>query len=180
MLQVMPAVAILVADQYQDQEVWYPYYRLVEAGRRVVIIGPERKTYASKHGYPVTADLAVAQANADDYDGVIIPGGFAPDFMRREPLMAQFVREAHARAAVIAAICHGPWLLCSANVLRGKTATCFFAIKDDMVNAGARYVDREVVRDGNLITARQPSDLPAFMKSFLEALAEKTPTPLTA
>lgn len=166
----MPIVAILVAEQYQDQEVWYPYYRLKEAGARVVTIGPERKSYPSKHGYPITADLAVAQANSAEYDGVIVPGGFAPDFMRREPRMSQFVRAACDRGAVIAAICHGAWLLCSADILRGKTATCFFAIKDDVVNAGATYVDRDVVRDGNLITSRTPEDLPAFMKAFLDAL----------
>ena len=166
----MRTVAILVAEQYQDQEVWYPYYRLREAGARVLVIGPEQAVYKSKHGYEVTADLPIATANAAQVDGVIIPGGFAPDFMRRDPRMAQFVRQAHERGVIIAAICHGPWLLCSADVLRGKTATCFFAIKDDIVNAGATYVDREVVRDGNLITSRQPDDLPAFMKAFLDAV----------
>lgn len=168
-------IAILVAEQYQDQEVWYPYYRLKEAGHSVRLIGPEQKTYPSKHGYPAPAELAIAQAKASDYDGVIVPGGFAPDFMRREPKMVQFIREAHAQGKFIAAICHGPWLLCSADVLRGKTATCFFAIKDDVVNAGANYVDREVVRDGNLITSRQPSDLPAFMQTFLVAIAASHP-----
>ena len=166
-------VAILLAAQYQDQEVWYPYYRLREAGARVVLIGPERKTYPSKHGYPATADLAIAEATSGEYDGVIIPGGFAPDFMRREPRMAQFVRDAHQQGKIIAAICHGPWLLCSADVLRGKTATCFFAIKDDVMNAGATYVDRAVVRDGNLITSRTPEDLPVFMVTFLQALTER-------
>ena len=166
----MRTVAILVAEQYQDQEVWYPYYRLREAGARVLVIGPEQAVYKSKHGYEVTADLPIATANAAQVDGVIIPGGFAPDFMRRDPRMAQFVRQAHERGVIIAAICHGPWLLCSADVLRGKTATCFFATKDDIVNAGATYVDREVVRDGNLITSRQPDDLPAFMKAFLDAV----------
>lgn len=167
----MTAVAILVADQYQDQEVWYPYYRLKEAGARVVIVGPEQKTYQSKHGYDIAADLPIATAHSDEYDGVIIPGGFAPDFMRRDPQMVQFVRDAHHQGAVIAAICHGPWLLCSADILRGRTATCFFAIKDDVVNAGATYVDRDVVRDGNLVTSRTPDDLPAFMRVVLEALA---------
>ncbi len=171
----MQPIALLVAEQYQDQEVWYPYYRLQEAGRRVVVIGPKRQTYPSKFGYPITAELAIADARASDYDGVIIPGGFAPDFMRREPLMAQFVREAHAQGKLIAAICHGPWLLCSAGIVRGKTVTCFVAIKDDVVNAGATYVDREVVRDGQLITSRKPEDLPAFMTTFLSALAERQP-----
>ena len=165
-------VAILVEDLYQDQEVWYPYFRLKEAGTEVVVVGPAKKEYKSKHGYPITAELAAEQAQASAFDAVVIPGGYAPDILRRFPEVIQFVKEMERQGKVIAAICHAGWVLCSADVLRGKTATCFFAIKDDLVNAGARYVDREVVRDGHLITSRKPEDLPAFLKTIIEALSE--------
>ncbi|MBI3011757.1 MAG: type 1 glutamine amidotransferase [Candidatus Omnitrophica bacterium] len=171
-------VAILVEDLYQDQEVWYPYYRLKEAGADVVVIGTGKREYTSKHGYPINADTAAEQASAGEFDGVIIPGGYAPDILRRYPAAVQFVKEAHRQGKVIGAICHAGWVLCSADVLRGKTVTCFSAIKDDVVNAGATYVDREVVRDGNLITSRKPDDLPAFMRAILDALQDgSTRTP---
>ncbi|MBI2496122.1 MAG: type 1 glutamine amidotransferase [Candidatus Omnitrophica bacterium] len=163
-------VAILVEDLYQDQEVWYPYYRLKEAGADIVVVGTGKRAYTSKHGYPIDADTAAEQASAGEFDGVVIPGGYAPDLLRRDPAVIQFVKEAHRQGRVIGAICHAGWVLCSADVLRGKTVTCFSAIKDDVVNAGATYVDREVVRDGNLITARKPDDLPAFMRAILDAL----------
>ncbi|MBI1992393.1 MAG: type 1 glutamine amidotransferase [Candidatus Omnitrophica bacterium] len=163
-------VAILVEDLYQDQEVWYPYYRLKEAGADIVVVGTGKRAYTSKHGYPIDADTAAEQASAGEFDGVVIPGGYAPDLLRRDPAVIQFVKEAHRQGRVIGAICHAGWVLCSADVLRGKTVTCFSAIKDDVVNAGATYVDREVVRDGNLITSRKPDDLPAFMRAILDAL----------
>ncbi len=165
-------VAILVEDLYQDQEVWYPYYRLKEAGAEIVVVGTGKREYKSKHGYPISPDMSAEQASAADFDGVIVPGGYAPDLLRRDPAVIQFVKEAHRQGKVIGAICHAGWVLCSADVLRGKTVTCFSAIKDDVVNAGAAYVDREVVRDGNLVTARKPDDLPAFMRTILEALQE--------
>lgn len=164
-------VGILVEELYQDQEVWYPYYRLQEAGAKVVVIGTRRaKEFKSKFGYPITADASADQVKPEQLDGLIIPGGFAPDFMRRDPAMAPLVRAVAQAGKPVGAICHGGWMLCSAGVLKGKTATSFFAIKDDLVNAGATWVDREVVRDGNLITSRKPEDLPAFMKTFLQAL----------
>ncbi|HBH96741.1 MAG TPA: protease [Candidatus Omnitrophica bacterium] len=164
-------VAILVEDLYQDQEVWYPYYRLIEAGAEVLVVGTNKKDYTSKYGYPITADATIDRLSPDQFDGVVIPGGYAPDLLRRYPAVVQFVKTMHQQGKVIAAICHGGWVLCSADVLRGRTATGFFAIKDDLINAGASYVDRDVVRDGNLITSRKPDDLPTFMKTFLEALA---------
>ena len=163
-------VAILVEDLYQDQEVWYPYYRLKEAGAEVVIVGTGKKEYKSKHGYPISPHATAEQVSASDFDGVIIPGGYAPDILRRFPAVVQFVKEANQQGKVIGAICHAGWVLCSADVLRGKTATCFLAIKDDVVNAGAAYVDQDVVRDGNLITSRKPDDLPAFMRTIIDAL----------
>lgn len=165
-------VAILVEDLYQDQEVWYPYFRLKEAGAEVVVVGTTKKEYKSKHGYPITADLTIDKAAADQFDGVIIPGGYAPDILRRHPEVLAFVTALHRRGKLIAAICHAGWVLCSTDILRGKTATCFSAIKDDVRNAGATYVDREVVRDGNLVTSRKPEDLPAFLRTIIEVLSE--------
>lgn len=118
----------------------------------------------------MTPDLSADQANAADFDAVVIPGGYAPDRMRRHPAMVALVRDLFAAGKVVAAICHGGWVLVSADVLRGKRATCFFAIRDDLVNAGAHYEDREIVRDGNLVTSRKPEDLPAFSRAILEAL----------
>ena len=163
-------IAILVEDLYQDQEVWYPYYRLTEDGAKVVVVGTGKKEYKSKHGYPITADTSAEDVSAKEFDAVVIPGGYAPDILRRYPAVVKFVNEANRQGKIIAAICHAGWVLCSADILRGKTATCFSAIKDDVVNAGATFVDREVVRDGNLITSRKPDDLPAFLRTLIDAL----------
>jgi protease I len=163
--------AILVEQQYQEMEVWYPVYRLKETGCQVTLVGPEAgKSYPSKLGYPAVSDKGIKDVRADDFDLVVIPGGFAPDFIRRTPAMIQFVQEMANKGKLLAAICHGPWVLCSTNALRGKKATCFFAIKDDVINAGASYVDEVVVRDGNVITSRKPDDLPAFMMAIIAAL----------
>jgi protease I len=169
-------VAILVEQQYQEMEVWYPLYRLREAGCRVTLVGPEAgHTYPSKLGYPAKSDKAAADVSADDFDAVVIPGGFAPDFIRRSEAMVRLVSNLAEQGKVIAAICHGPWVLCSTQALKGKRATCFFAIKDDVINAGARYSDAEVIRDGNLITSRKPDDLPAFCQTILQAVREYKP-----
>jgi protease I len=164
-------VAVLVEQQYQELEVWYPYYRLKEAGATVLMVGPEEgKTYPSKLGYPAKSDKAAKDVSAASLDGIVIPGGFAPDYFRRDPATIQLVKDVFARGKVIAAICHGPWLLCSTPALQGKRATCFFAIKDDVINAGAKYVDEETVVDGNVITARKPDDLPAFVTAIMRSL----------
>ncbi len=170
-------VAILGEDLYQEQEVWYPYYRLKEAGVDVVLVGTGKKEYKGKYGYPVSPETSAEQVSAETFDGVIVPGGYAPDILRRFPAVIRLVKEAFQQGKVIGAICHAGWVLCSADVFRGKTATCFSAIKDDIVNAGATYVDREVVRDGNLITSRKPDDLPAFVRMILDALAERPTSP---
>ncbi len=165
-------VAVLVEQQYQEMEVWYPVYRLREAGCSVTLVGPEAgKSYASKLGYPAKSDKAADQVSAADFDGIVIPGGFAPDYLRRHEAILRLVRTLAEQGKPVAAICHGPWVLCSTPLLRGKKATCFFAIKDDVSNAGATYVDADVVVDGNLITSRKPDDLPAFMQAYLKALA---------
>jgi|SRR5262245_303225 len=164
-------VAVLVEQQYQELEVWYPFYRLKEAGATVVMVGPKAgETYPSKLGYPAKSDKAAKDVSAGDFDAVVIPGGFAPDYFRRDPATIQFVKDMHARGKLLAAICHGPWLLCSTPALKGKRATCFFAIKDDVTNAGANYVDEETVVDGNVITARKPDDLPAFTTAIMRWL----------
>ena len=164
-------VAIMVDEMYQVLEVWYPYYRFVEAGREVNLVAAEaKKQYHSKEGYPCVSEIAAAQADADDYDCMVVPGGFAPDFMRRNAGVLKFANDMVNAGKVIAAICHGGWLLCSTKAYRGKKATCFMAIKDDIKNAGAEYVDAECVVDGNLITSRKPDDLPAFCRAILGAL----------
>ncbi|MCI0378731.1 MAG: type 1 glutamine amidotransferase [Gemmataceae bacterium] len=169
-------VAVLVEQQYQEMEVWYPVYRLREAGCKVTLIGPEAGvTYPSKLGYPAKSDKAAKDVSAEDFDAVVIPGGFAPDFIRRTEAMIRLVSAMAEQGKIVAAICHGPWVLCSTQALKGKKATCFFAIKDDVINAGAKYLDAEVVRDGNVITSRKPDDLPAFLQSILQAVTELQP-----
>src|ERR1051326_5191045 len=169
-------VCVLVEQQYQEMEVWYPIYRLREAGCKVTLVGPEAgATYPSKLGYPAKSDKAAKDVSADDFDALVIPGGFAPDLLRRHEPVLKLVGTMAEQGKVVAAICHGPWVLCSTQALKGKRATCFFAIKDDVSNAGARYVDEEVVRDGNLVTSRKPDDLPAFMQAIVQAAKEAKP-----
>lgn len=164
-------IAILVEEQYQVLEVWYPLLRLKEAQIPVVTVGSgSKETYPSKEGYPVKADKSVDQVKSTDFSGVIIPGGWAPDFLRRYPAMVELVKNIYNQKGVVAAICHGGWMLVSAGICQGHEATCFFAIKDDIIAAGAKYVDREVVVDKNLITARKPEDLPVFMKAIINEL----------
>ena len=166
-------VILLAENNYEDMELWVPYFRLKEEGAEVTIVGTgSSRTYTSKHGYPVQVDKEAKEIDMSQYDGVVIPGGYAPDIMRRFPEMVKIVKEAHQKGKVIAAICHAGWMLASAGILKGKKVTGYFAIKDDLINAGANYVDQEVVRDGNLITSRQPADLPAFCREIIEALAK--------
>ncbi|MCR4404599.1 MAG: type 1 glutamine amidotransferase [Candidatus Acetothermia bacterium] len=157
-------VALLVADLYQELEFWYPYYRLREEGAEVVPVGPEATTYKSKLGYPAEAKRAAKEVKAEEFEAVVIPGGYAPDLMRRSPEMIRLVREAYEKGRVVAAICHAGWLLASAGIMN------FSSIKDDLIHAGAEWVDQEVVRDGNIITSRFPDDLPAFCRAIIAAL----------
>lgn len=167
-------VAVLVENLYQELEAWYPILRLREAGAEVRVIGTgSAKTYTSKLGYPVEADASAEEVKAADFDAIVIPGGYAPDIMRRYPAMVNLVREAYQQGKVIAAICHAGWLPASAGILKGRKMTSVSAIKDDMINAGAEWVDAEVVRDGNLITSRKPDDLPAFCREIIKALSAK-------
>lgn len=164
-------VAILVEDLYQTLEVWYPLLRLKEEGIKVEVIGTGTKqVYGSKEGYPVKVDASVDQVNPRDFDGVIIPGGFAPDILRRYQGVVDFVRKIYDDGKVVASICHGGWLLVSAGILKEKKATCFFAIKDDLIAAGADYTDEEVVVDKNLVTSRKPEDLTSFVVEIIKIL----------
>jgi protease I len=168
--------AVLVEQMYQEMEVWYPIYRMREAGCKVTVVGPEAgKEYPSKLGYPVRSDKAAKEVSANDFDVLVIPGGYAPDHMRRHEAMIRLVSTMAEQGKVVAAICHGPWMLCSTQALKGKKATCFFAIKDDVINAGGKYLDAEVIRDGNLVTSRKPDDLPAFMREIFAAVKEAKP-----
>ena len=172
-------IAILAEDLYQELEVWYPLLRFREEGAEVVVVGSgAAKVHTSKYGYPVEVDKFAPEVQADQFDAVIIPGGYAPDHMRRHPAMVSLVREATQQGKIVAAICHGGWMLASAEVLQGKTVTCFFAIKDDLVHAGANYVDTQVAVDGNLITSRKPEDLPAFCRTIIVALGGEVSPPL--
>ncbi|MFQ6052180.1 MAG: type 1 glutamine amidotransferase domain-containing protein [Candidatus Hydrothermarchaeota archaeon] len=163
-------VILLVENEYEDLELWYPKLRLIEAGAKVTVAGVGEEIYYSKHGYPATVDGEIKDFKPNDFDAVVIPGGWAPDRMRRYPELVNFVREMNDLGKVIAAICHGPSVLISAGILKGKKATCVIAIKDDVINAGAEYLDESVVVDGNLITSRTPSDLPDFCREIIKAL----------
>ncbi len=164
-------VAIMLAEEYQEMEVWYPYYRLGEEGADVARVAPKAgASYPSKLGYPCVSDAAAGDVSGGDFDAVVVPGGWSPDFMRRDQSMINFIRQAAEAQVVLAAICHGGWMLCCTEALRGKKATSFMAIKHDMMNAGANWVDEECVVDGNVITSRKPDDLPAFCKAIIRAL----------
>jgi len=166
-------IAILVDNYYQELELWYPLFRFKEAGAICLLVGAEAgKVYNSKLGYPAKSDESYDQADALTYDGVVVPGGYAPDHIRRHPKANRFVKDMDAQGKLVASICHGGWVLCSAGILRGRRATCFFGIKDDLINAGARYEDSEVVVDHNLVTSRKPEDLPAFCRAAIRVLAE--------
>jgi deglycase len=168
------SIAILVDNMYQEMEVWYPLYRFQEAGARVVTIGAKAgEIYTSKLGYPCKTGQSYDQISAREFDGVVIPGGYAPDHIRRHVMANQLVREFDRSGKLVASICHGPWVLCSAfGMLKGRKVTSFFAIKDDLVNAGAVWEDSEVVVDGNLVTSRKPEDLPAFCRAAIKVLNE--------
>jgi protease I len=159
-----------LSGDYQDLEVWYPALRLREEGADVIFLGTDAKEYKGKFGYPLSVHDAVGNVKAANFDAVIVPGGWAPDFLRRYKAVLDFVRDMAALNRPVAAICHAGWVLASADILKGKTVTCFSAIKDDVVNAGARWVDQDVVVDMPLITARKPDDLPAFTAALIERL----------
>lgn len=164
---------ILAEELYQELEVWYPLLRLKEEGVKVIVVGSgSANQHKSKLGYPVLVDAVAKELKGANCDALIIPGGYAPDMMRRYPDMIRLVKEAFDAGKVVASICHGGWMLTSADVVREREVTSFFAIKDDLVHAGAKFVDKEVAIDGKLITSRTPDDLPAFMKAIIQAMQE--------
>jgi len=169
-------VVILMETLYNDREFWYPYYRLQEEGAETWVVGPKAGgEYRGKDGIVARADLGMHEAKESDYDAIVIPGGYAPDHMRRHPAMVALVHDFYQAGKTVAAICHAGWMLASADILKGRKVTAFFAIKDDLVHAGAHYVDEEVVVDGNLVTSRSPADLPAFMREIIKRVAMQTP-----
>ena len=164
-------IIILIEEMFNVFEFWYPYYRLKEEGVEVTVVGSgSAEVYTGKPGTQAKADVSADQVSAEEFDGIIIPGGYAPDMMRRYPAMIKLVKDIFNANKPVAAICHAGWMLVSAGILSGKRATSFFAIKDDLINAGAQWVDQEVVVDGNLVTSRVPDDLPAFMKAVIDML----------
>lgn len=167
----MRSILLFVDEIYEDLELWYPKLRFEEAGFKTAVAGPEAgKTYTGKHGYPCKADLSYDRVQTDSYAALIIPGGYAPDKIRRYPKAIEIVRRMHEEKKPIAFICHAGWVPISAKILKGKHVTGFSAIKDDLENAGALYSDKPVVVDGNLISSRTPSDLPLFCKAIMESL----------
>ena len=161
----------LVGDGYEDLELWYPKLRLEEAGYAVRLAAPEVKSYTGKHGYPVTAELALAEARSLDFCGLLIPGGFLPDQLRRDAKVLALTREFFEQGKLVAFICHGGWIPISAKILKGRRATGSLGIKDDLENAGAQWVDAPVVVDGNLISSRTPRDLAPFAQALVQFLA---------
>lgn len=168
----MKTIAVVVDDIYEDLELWYPRLRLEEEGWKVIVAGPAAaKTYLGKHGYPCKADAAFADLRASDFDGLLVPGGFAPDRMRRDAHVLGLTREIAAAGKLVAFICHAGWVPISAGILRGKRATSTVGIRDDMVNAGALWEDSALVVDGNLVSSRTPADLPKFARGMVDWLA---------
>ena len=164
-------IAILIEDMFNVFEFWYPYYRLKEEGAEVVVVGSGRTdVFSGKPGTECKADVSAEDVTAGDFDGLVIPGGYAPDMMRRHPAMVNLVKDMYQENKLVAAICHAGWMLASADILHGRKVTSYFAIKDDLVHAGANWVDQDVVVDGNLITSRTPDDLPVFMKAIIAHL----------
>jgi len=162
-------IILFIEDIFRDEELVYPYYRFIEAGYDVRLVGPEAgKAYKGKFGLPLKSDLSPGQVDLDQVAAVIIPGGFAPDRMRQDKAMVDLLKKASDACKVIAAICHGGWMLAEADICRGKDVTGYIAIATDLKNAGGNYIDKEVVVDGNLVTSRIPADLPAFCKAILE------------
>jgi protease I len=165
-------VLMFVDDIYEDLELWYPKYRLQEAGACVTLAGPEaNRKYTGKNGYPCRSDAAIADMDAADFHGVVCPGGFMPDKLRRDPKVLDLVRAFHAKGQLVAAVCHGGWIPISAGVYKGVKVTGSPGIKDDLINAGAIWLDAPVVVDRHFVSSRKPDDLPDFCEGILEVMA---------
>ena len=168
---------MFVGDDYEDLELWYPKLRLAEAGAHVTVAGPKGETvYRGKHGYPCRSDAAITLMEADDFQGVVIPGGFMPDILRRDDKVKALIREFAKTQKLIAAICHGGWIPISAGVYKGVRVTGSPGIKDDLVNAGAKWEDAPVVVDRHFVSSRRPDDLPEFCRAIIELMSSVTVT----
>lgn len=167
----MKTILILVGPEYEDLEVWYPKLRLEEAGYTTKLAGMGEREYRGKHGYPCPVDGKVSDFPASSLAGILAPGGWAPDKLRRDPEVLARVREVHQAGKMVATICHGPWILISAGIVKGRKLTSTVGIRDDVTNAGAEWVDAPAVIDGNIVSSRVPKDLPAFAKAMLEVLS---------
>lgn len=165
-------IGIFIEDLFDEQEFIYPLYRVQEAGFEALVIGPEVRKYHAKDGFGRKSDKAAEQVKAKDLAGLIIPGGYAPDKMRRYPSMLQLVQTLNADNKPIGSICHASWVIISANIVRGRKVTGHPSTRDDLVNAGAHYSEERVVVDNNLITAQHYLDLPGFMQAFLRAFPD--------
>lgn len=163
-------VLFFAGPLYEDLELWYPKIRLEEEGAETTVAGTGEKTYQGKRGYPLTVDTDVDHVDADAFDGLVIPGGYAPDIMRRSPRLLELTRQIYHAGKPVAFICHAGWVPISAGIVRGRRGTSVGAIKDDLVNAGMLWEDSPVVVDGNLISSRTPKDLPQFMGALIAAL----------
>jgi len=167
-------VLCLVDEEFEDLELWYPIYRVREEGASVVLTGPKKNhSYTGKYGVPATADIGFDEMNADEFDGILVPGGWAPDKLRRYPEVLKAVRRMDELRRPIGQICHAGWVLISAKILNGRKVTSTPGIRDDMENAGAEWFDEAVVVDGHLISSRRPPDLPPYAKAFCDALASE-------
>lgn len=160
-------VAILVGPEYEDLEVWYPKLRLEAAGFEAPLVGTAGVTFTGKYAYPAKVELDIAALDPASLAGVLAPGGWAPDKLRRDPAVLDLVRAVHSSGGLLATICHGPWILISAGVVRGRRMTSTVGIRDDLTNAGAVWVDEPVVLDGNILSSRVPKDLPAFGEAMV-------------
>lgn len=168
------SIAILVGPEYEDLEVWYPKLRLEAAGFHAPLVGPDGASFAGKHGYPARVELDIARVDTATLAGVLAPGGWAPDKLRRDSAVLNLVRDVHNAGGLVATICHGPWILISAGIVRGRRMTSTVGIRDDLVNAGAIWTDEAVVEDGNIISSRVPKDLPAFGEAMVTWLRARS------
>lgn len=168
------SVLIFTGDIYEDLELWYPKLRLIEAGARVTVAGDEAKrTYQGKNGYPCESDTRIADMQSGDFDALVVPGGFMPDKLRRDPKVLQLVREFFEAGKPVAAICHGGWIPISAGIYRGVRVTGSPGIKDDLVNAGAIFENAAVIVDRNSVSSRKPDDLPDFCRELIKLMVER-------
>ena len=166
-------ILVFTGDIYEDLELWYPKLRLIEAGAEVVVAGPKAgQTYAGKNGYPCVSDAAISEMKSDDFDGVLCPGGFMPDKLRRDPRVLDLIREFADAGKLVAAICHGGWMPISAKVYRDVRVTGSPGIKDDLINAGAIWEDGSVVVDRHFVSSRKPDDLPDFCRGMIAVLTQ--------